>query len=454
MTIRSDSHTDIGNAELFIDHHGELVRYCASEKKWLVWSGGSWEWDNTEISVYFAQNTVKEMLAQAFKVEDEDKRKASILHAIRSSSMTKIEAMLHLARACPEIAVRTDELDGNPLLFNCDNGTFDLGTMKLKAPDPSDLITRRSLVRYDPAAQCPNWKKFLREITANCQPVIDYLQRAAGYSLCGEVTEHVLFLVWGSGQNGKSTFIEALRNVFGPYASAADFSTFASGRSMGGARNDIARLARSRLVTASESEKGCALAESLIKQLTGGDTVAARFLYLEAFEFKPMFKLWMFTNYLPKNSGGDGIWRRVKLIPFSVRIPDDQIDGNLPVKLQAEASGILNWVIEGYAQFRVQGLNTPDEIKSATSGYRMQEDVLGRFIAACCSIGPAFNVKARTLYEAFQAWTSSFGEPGLDERKFAQVITASGITGKRTAEGRMWQGITLAVPGTQQPHVA
>jgi putative DNA primase/helicase len=276
--------------------------------------------------------------------------------------------------------------------------------------------------------------------------VIDYLQRAAGYSLCGEVTEHVLFIVWGTGQNGKSTFIEGLRNVFGPYASAADFSTFASGRPMSGARNDIARLARSRLVTASESEKGCELAESLIKQLTGGDTVAARFLYAEAFEFKPTFKLWMFTNYLPKSTGGDGIWRRVKLIPFSVRIPDDQIDRDLPAKLEAEASGILNWVVEGYAKFSVDGLNTPDKIKNATAGYRMQEDVLGRFVAACCSIGPAFNIKARTLHRAFQDWAMNIGEASLDGRKFAHLVGASGITGKRTAEGRIWLGIGLVDP--------
>ncbi|MGB8065196.1 MAG: phage/plasmid primase, P4 family [Candidatus Sulfotelmatobacter sp.] len=377
MTIKSDTHTDIGNAERFVEQYMDVVRYCASDGRWLIWSGNSWQSDATELVVFFAQSTVKEMLAEALAEEDEDKRKASIMHALRSSNKAKIDAMLHLARAFPDIAVQAADLDSNPLLFNCENGTYDLGTMKLRPPHPGDLITRCSPVKYDPLARCPHWHKFLREITNNCQPVIDYLQRAAGYSLCGEVTEHVLFIVWGTGQNGKSTFIEALRNVFGPYASAADFSTFASGRQMGGARNDIARLARSRLVTASESEKGCELAESLIKQLTGGDTVAARFLYAEAFEFKPTFKLWMFTNYLPKSTGGDGIWRRVKLIPFSVRIPDDQIDRDLPAKLEAEASGILNWVVEGYAKFSVDGLNTPDEIKNATAGYRMQEDVLG-----------------------------------------------------------------------------
>jgi putative DNA primase/helicase len=448
MTVKSlrfDTHTDIGNAEKFVTDHGDIVRYCAG--RWLIWSGDVWQWDTTEMVVYFAQNTVKEMLAQALKVEDEDKRKASILHALRSSNIAKIEAMLHLARTCPEIGVQASELDSNPLLFNCANGTFNLRTMELLPAHASDLITRISPVRYEPAAQCPLWNKFLREITNNCQAVIDYLQRAAGYSLCGEVTEHVLFIVWGTGQNGKSTFIETLRFIFGPYASAADFSTFASGRPMGGARNDIARLARSRLVTASESEKGCELAESLIKQLTGGDTVAARFLYEEAFEFQPMFKLWMFTNYLPKNRGGEGIWRRVKLIPFAVYIPDAQRDDGLKTKLRAEASGILNWVIDGYAKFSTQGLNAPDEIKNATTGYRMQEDVLGRFIAACCSTGPALTVRARSLYQAFQDWTINVGEAVLDERKFAQLVGASGITGKRTAEGRMWQGIALAESG-------
>jgi putative DNA primase/helicase len=445
MTVKIDTHTDIGNAEQFVKDHGDIVRYCASDGRWLIWSGNAWQWDTTETVVYFAQATVKGMLAQALKVEDEDKRKASIMHALRSSNMGKIEAMLHLARAFPEIAVQAAALDSDPLLFNCENGTFDLNKMELRPPLPNDLITRSSPVKYDPMARCPHWMKFLNEITNNCQPVIDYLQRAAGYSLCGEVTEHVLFIVWGTGQNGKSTFIEALRYVLGPYASAADFSTFANGRAMSGARNDIARLARSRLVTTSESEKGSELAESLIKQLTGGDTVAARFLYAEAFEFKPTFKLWMFTNYLPRSrGGGDGIWRRVKLIPFSVRIPDDQIDADLPVKLQAEGSGILNWLIEGFAQYRDQGLNTPDEIKDATAGYRRQEDMLGRFIAACCSLGPAFDIKARSLYGAFKDWATECDEAVIDERKFSKVVAASGITGKRTAEGRMWLGIKLA----------
>jgi len=354
-TLRMDTHTDIGNAERFVADYGDQVRYCASDGRWLIWSGNAWQWDATNMVVYFAQNTVKEMMAEALKIDDEDKRKASIMHSMRSSNMAKIEAMLHLARSLPDIAVKSSDLDCNPMLFNCDNGTYDLDKMELRPPEPGDLITRSSPVRYDPLARCPNWHEFLRDITNNSQPVMDYLQRAAGYSLCGEVTEHVLFIVWGTGQNGKSTFIEALRYVFGPYASAADFSTFVTGKAMGGPRNDIARLARSRLVTASESEKNCELAESLIKQLTGGDTVSARRLYTEAFEFKPMFKLWMFTNYLPKNRGGDGIWRRVKLIPFAVRIPDDQIDGDLPAKLRAEASGILNWMLAGYEHFRSEG---------------------------------------------------------------------------------------------------
>jgi putative DNA primase/helicase len=446
MTIKNDTHTDVGNAERFVAEYGDTLRYCASAKQWLIWSENSWQWDTTELVTYFAQCTAREMLSKALAVEDEDKRKVAIQHAMRSSSKAKIDAMLHLARAFPDIAVEAKDLDSNPLLFNVANGTFNLNTLELQPAHPRDMITRSSPVEYDPSASCPRWDQFMREITDDCQPVIDYLQRAAGYSLCGEVTEHVLFIAWGKGQNGKSTFIEALRYVFGPYASAADFSTFASGRTMGGARNDIARLARSRLVTASESEKNCELAESLIKQLTGGDTVAARFLYLEAFEFKPMFKLWMFTNYLPKNMGGDGIWRRVKLIPFTVHIPDDMKDDRLPEKLRLEASGILNWVIEGYVQFCIQGLNTPEEIKEATAGYRMSEDVLGRFVAACCSVGPALNVRARVLYAAFQDWATNIGENVLDERKFAQLVGASGISGKRTSEGRVWQGIALTNP--------
>jgi putative DNA primase/helicase len=371
----ADQHTDLSNARSFAESNQGFVLYCAATGKWLIWNGSFWEWDEVEAVMCLAQNHVNAMLDEALAIADGYKRRACVQHALRSQNRARIESMLRLARA--HLPVRLEELDCNPLLLNVANGTLDLSAMTLRPHRQADFITRQAPVEYELTAKCPQWTKFLREITNDSQPVIDYLQRCVGYTLTGETAEHCLFILFGTGLNGKSTFVEALRCVFGDYARTADFSAFASGRPTSGARNDLARLATARLVTAAESDNSCELAEAVVKQVTGGDKIAARFLYAESFEFTPAFKLWLCTNHRPKIRGvDDGIWRRIRLIPFAVRIPDEKIDRHLLAKLGVEASGILTWAVEGLKQYRVQGLNEPSAIKAATSDYRLDEDVL------------------------------------------------------------------------------
>jgi putative DNA primase/helicase len=434
--------TDLGNAECFVADHGEIVRYCQAKGKWLVWAGDRWHWDDTDHVVALAQKTVRKMLNEALQIDEYEKHRAHATHAIRSEARGRIDAMVYLAR--PLLSVRPKRLDSDRLLFNVSNGTLDLRTFELEPHAPSDLITKLSPVAYDPLATCPKWVGFLEDITGGNNELSEYLQRAVGYSMTGKTSEHALFMLYGAGCNGKTTFVEALRNVFGDYAKTADFSTFMQQKSSSGPRNDLAMLCGARLVTATESDDGNHLAESFVKQITGGDTVTARFLYGEHFEFDPQFKLWLSTNHKPTIRGtDDGIWRRIRLIPFTVRIPDDKIDRSLPEKLKAEAAGILAWAVEGLKEYSTRGLDEPNCIKNATAEYRQDEDAIGRFVESRCALVDSAREGARTLYSAFKTWASQNGESVIDEKQFAKAMAERGLESTRLAAGKFWDGISL-----------
>lgn len=431
--------TDLGNAKKFIEDHGQIARYCAAKGKWLIWSGDRWRWDDTDKIVSMAEDTVRRMLLDA--IPDLSNCQNSASHAIKSMARSRIDALLYLAR--PHLAVRMEELDTDPLAFNVANGTLNLTTGVLEPHDPSRMITKLSPVIYDPQAPCPTWLKFLADITSGDQELQSYLQRAVGYSLTGSTVEHVLFILYGSGCNGKTTFVETIRHVFGDYAKASDFSTFMQSKPSG-PRNDLAMLCGARFVTAAESEDGKQLAESFVKQVTGGDRVTARFLYGEHFEFTPTFKLWLSTNHKPAIHGTeDGIWRRIRLIPLVVRIADDKIDHQLPDKLKDEASGILNWALEGLKQYREHGLGEPVCVRNATSAYRHEEDALGRFIATRCFLQASAREQARRLYDAFRRWAAQSGEIMVTEKKFAHALAERGLNATRTTFGKIWEGISL-----------
>jgi putative DNA primase/helicase len=439
------SYTDVTNADRFVKDQHSLLRYCKANGQWLVWVGDRWRWDDADIVLGMGQDTVRSMLMEAMTIKDDYRRKEYETHAVRSEGRARIDAMLYLAR--PHLAVRPDELDGNPDLFNCANGTLDLETCELGPHHGNHMITKISPIAYQPTASCVHWLAFLNDITKGDQVLIDYLQRTIGYSMTGETQEHCLFMLYGSGLNGKSTFVEAVRYVLGDYARTADFSTFMQQKASSAPRNDLAMLRGARFVTATESDDGKHMAEAFIKSCTGGDTVTARFLYGEHFEFKPQFKLWLSTNHKPKVQGVDeGIWRRIKLVPFSVRIPDDKIDRQLPDKLKDEAPGILRWAVEGLKQYRMQGLNDPLAVRNATTEYRCDEDVVGRFISTCCASGDSLQIPGRKLYASFKEWAINYGENVIDEKKFSKTLLGRGLKKARTKTSIVWDGIALSSP--------
>jgi putative DNA primase/helicase len=283
------------------------------------------------------------------------------------------------------------------------------------------------------------------ETMDNDREKISFLRRAAGYSLVGDISEHCFMLLHGTGANGKSVFVEILRSLLGDYAVQADFSTFlvTKGNAI---RNDIARLRGSRLVTAVESDAGRRLAENVVKHMTGGDTVAARFLYSEHFEFVPTFKLWLATNHRPRITGGDeAIWRRVRLVPFAVTIPPESRDLRLIEKLKAELSGILNWALVGLAEWRQGGLAVPDALVDAGEEYRRHEDSLGRFVDEHLTLEAKSEVGAGELYRVYSEWAYETGEFRMREKEFTEAMESRGLRKKRKSVGIFWQAIRFSM---------
>ncbi|MGI8597500.1 MAG: DNA primase family protein, partial [Thermoleophilaceae bacterium] len=287
--------TDYGNAERLVSAHGGDLRY-AHGLGWLAWDGRRWRRDLDGEVERRAKATVRALYREAGSLEDEGERKALASWARKSEAAPRIAAAIALARTESAVVVGPGALDGAPLLLNVVNGTLDLRTGELREHRREDLLTKLAPVAWVPGSRDPAWERFLEHTTGGDAELAAFLQRAAGYTLTGDTGEEVLFFAHGPTATGKSTLLEALGATLGEYAVTADFDTFLARRGDPGVRTDIARLAGARLVASLEVEDGKHLAEGLLKQLTGGDTVTARFLYSDAFEFAPAFKLWLAAN--------------------------------------------------------------------------------------------------------------------------------------------------------------
>lgn len=429
--------TDLGNAEMLVRWHGQNLRFVPAWGKWLTWDGKRWAADQTGQIRRLARDTVRRMYKEASKIDDEDLRKKLIRHALSSESVTRQKAMIEAAGYLEEIPVTPEQLDSDPWLLNCLNGTLDLRTGRLRQPSRGDLITKLVPINYDPEAKAPRWEAFLDQIFGGSKQLIQYAKKGAGYNLTGSTEEHCLFVCHGTGRNGKSTMLQTLANVLGQdYSQSAPMSTFMVKHNET-IPNDIARLRGSRFVVAAESEENARLAESLIKQLTGGDRITARFLHQEFFEFTPQFKIWMMTNHKPTIRGTDiAIWERIKLIPFEVTIPSDQRDPKLMEKLAAEAEGILTWMAQGCLLWQQEGLKPPDEVKNATNDYRAQMDTVGDFLSSECESSTGGPTPLKWIYSRYTTWAQESGERPLTRKAFTQRLRERGIS-IRTGHGNL-----------------
>ena len=361
-------------------------------------------------------------------MSNKDYRVGLAKHAIKSESASRLSAMVRLARTELEIASGADRFDGDSWKLNVFNGTINLRTGQLQDHSRDDFITRLAPVSFDPREECPRWEDFIDEITARDQEQKRYLRRLSGYALTGSTREQAMFILYGTGANGKSTFVKGISDVMGEYANQTPTDTLFVKRT-GSIPNDIARLKGARLVTAVESEVGRRLAESLIKQVTGGDKIAARFLNKEFFEFVPEFKLFLATNHKPVIKGTDhAIWRRIRLIPFLYKIPEKRQDKDLADKLLNELPGILNWMIKGCLEWQQQGgLGKPKGIEMATKKYRAEMDLVGQFLEGVTTKSLTEEAPAKELYELYRVWCDQQGEKPMTNNAFATAMTERGV---------------------------
>ena len=440
--------TDTGNAARFVRDHGDVVRFDWTAGRWLVWDGKRWAPDDDGQTERLATLTVRRMYAEAATIEDKDTRKAAIRWPLSCEGDYRLRAMLRRAQSHERVVTRQDRLDRSGWLLNCSNGTLDLRTGELRAHDPADMLTKLVPVAYNPDAQAPRWERFEREISSDDAELIRFKQRAFGSALTGDCREQVIFINWGTGANGKSTELGAIREVLGPdYALRTPTKTLLVNRSEG-IPNDVARLRGARFVAAFEPEGGRRLAESLIKEFTGGDPIAARFLHHEYFEFIPEFKLFLCTNHKPVIRGSDhAIWRRIRLIPYTLTLAEEDQDKTLPEKLRAEAEGILAWLVRGCLAWQAEGLGKPEAVREATASYRDEMDVLGGFLTDSCIMGPELTATASLLHTAYLTWCETNGEKPISKTALGLALQERGLTATRIRQGasvhRAWRGIGI-----------
>jgi putative DNA primase/helicase len=415
-----------------------------------------------------AKQTIKRLARHAEDLDD-TQAKALMAHVKASLSTTKLKAMVECAQSEEGIPVQPDAFDADAWLLNVTNGTVDLRTGTLRPHQQADLITKCLTMPYDEHATCVTWDAFLWRIMGGSQGedspdmgagelenrhaaderakrLSEFIARAVGYVLTGDTREQALLVLHGSGSNGKSTFLELLQALLGDYAQSTPSATLLAKdpHRHEGIPNDIARLRGARLVTAIEIGKGKRLNEELIKRLTGGDLMTARFLHAEFFDFTPEFKLFIACNDLPQIRGTDhAIWRRIKRIPFTVTIPDEEQDKDLPAKLRAELPGILRWAVEGCADWQRQGLGIPEEVKAATDSYQRDMDTLMNFIEECCvrSESSSVQVQSTRLYRAYKDWC---GDEPLSQSAFGKALEERGFLRERgTGNHYYWRGLGL-----------
>jgi P4 family phage/plasmid primase-like protien len=435
--------TDYGNAERLVARHGNKLRYCHPWGKWLRYDGRRWKIDDIGAVHRLAKSAARKVLMEASTIDDEEKRKAHVAWGFISESRAKIESMLAMATSEEGIPILPEDLDGDVWLFNCPNGTVDLKTGLLRGHRREDNITQLCPVTFDPSARCPLWDDTLHLFFGGDTELIDYVQRLCGYALVGVIRDHIMPIAYGKGSNGKSTILGTLLETFGP-----DYAMKCPPDMLMAKKNDShpterTDLFRKRLVVAIESDTGRRLNETMVKELTGGDRIRARRMREDNWEFKPTHTLMMATNHKPTIRGSDlGIWRRLKLIPFTVSVEGAKDDKSMPEKLLKELPGILAWCVRGCLKWQEKGLDEPEKVKEATKQYRLEQDVLASFLEEHTLQGPNYRVKCGELYARYKQEAEKGNEDVLSLTAFGESMRERGFETKRS-NGKWYLGVAL-----------
>jgi putative DNA primase/helicase len=434
--------TDTGNATRFGMLYQDQARYVTG-LGWHIWDGLKWRCDEGGQIIELAKKVAREIYLEGEALEDDTARRALDKHSRGSQQQPRLKAMVELSQSLPTLAAKASDLDSHDMLLGVANGVVNLKTGKLQPACRDLLLTRHSSVKFDAAARCPLFNIFIGQVTGGDKTLATYLQRVLGYSLTGNTTEQCLFFLYGNGANGKSTFLNIAKELVGAdLAKQTPSETLMAKRPA--ASNDLARLHNVRVVIANEVEDGSLLAESLVKQMTGGEALTARFLYTEHIEFIPKFKLFIAGNHKPMIHGRDGgIWRRVRLIPFEVTVPANKRDKNLAEKLRAELPGILNWAIKGCRDWQKSGLNEPTSVTDAVTNYRNEMDVIAQWIDAKCKTGVQFESRAAHAYSSYRFWAESNGYRPMASGTFGRDLGSRFKRVKRN-DGNYYEGIQVS----------
>lgn len=447
--LRSEECTDYASARVFTAAAGKGCRHNA-ELGWLVWDGSRWKPD-TEGHIYDLALTVGSHFRKRAGMYLDAKADPQLVKWILSwarhaESAAGIRDFLTLSE--PGLHQPVDDFDTHPWLVNCRNCTLDFGNLEGALPKhyqncDADYLTRVIPHDWNMGARRARWDAFLEQILPD-PDVRDFVQRAVGYSMLGTTREQVFFILYGTGCNGKSVFLNTLRHVLGEYAQQGERATFLVSKREG-PRNDLADLRGVRFLSAIETGDGKRLDEALVKSATGGDALRCRHLYHEAFTYVPGFRLWLATNYPPAIHGTDhAMWRRVRLIPFTTTISDAEMDRDLEAKLYKQPEGILDWCVEGAVHYLQHGLDAPAGVKVATESYRNQEDIIGRFLSDSIVSDAHGMVAKGELYAAFRSWAETQGEPLVSQRRVSGYLQERGVDSVRLAGGKhSWVGIRL-----------
>lgn len=434
---RSPDYSDHALALRFTARHKDELRYCALWGKWLWWDGARWKPEQTNLARELARKICESAAGESgLAVRDAD----------RIKSDNKVRAVEWLAQADRAHAALVEQFDTDPWLLNAPDGTIDLRTGERRPHRREDHITR--VTAATSGGDCPTWRAFLRRVTAGDAELEHYLQRVAGYACTGITNEHALFFLYGTGANGKSTFLETLGDALGDYQIKAQVETFMISRN-DRHPTDIASLRGARLVTVTETQDGRRWDEAKIKALTGGDKISARYMRQDPFEYTPNFKLVVSGNHKPGiNSVDEAMRRRLHLVPFNVTIPEGERDPELRKKLRAELPGILAWAIEGALWWAGEGLRPPAAVRSATEAYLESEDALKRWIEEECDENKGsktpFTAPVAALFASWKAWAEKSGEHVGSMRRFSQALMERGFEPTRLHGGtRGFKGLLI-----------
>lgn len=442
-------YTDLYNARRLAEMFKNELRWSRDYGGWFIFNGQYWERDNNNAIRKYPVK-VYDKLKQELEDWSGDNPSQELFarHVKSTGSEGKMNAMANTSQAF--LGAQAAEFDAATELFNCSNGTYNLSTHEFQSFDASDMLSKMSGVKYDYDARCPMWCKFLDDIFLGNDDIIEFMQRSIGYSLTTSTKEHCMFIFYGTGANGKSRFIDTIVSMLGDYALNCPSTTFI--RKPGSSiPNDIARLKGARMVTAIESNQNVSLDEMVIKQVTSEDKITARFLNKEFFDFFPTFKVYFATNHKPNIHGTDnGIWRRIRMVPFEFRVTPQTEDKFLGEKLKKEMSGIFNWALEGYKRWCQDGLNTPQVILDATGDYQSEEDDIGNFITDYCIKDPKGSIAAIEFKRRFK----EINGYNKGSKQIAEYMKRMAVeSGRPYIEGvqtRAWMGIRFPKAFEQQ----